>query len=108
MFVSLCYDSMDTNKRSLGHEHQPVVAVHEEPVLPEELTTRLESYNLFQSCMKCNHCIDHFGCPAMVMQNGKVVIDDNACTLCGLCIDVCPNDAIRWVAVETEKELTLT
>lgn len=55
-----------------------------------------EVFNLFQSCYKCNHCIDNFGCPAMVKVNGKVQIDMNRCNLCGLCIDVCPNNAIRF------------
>lgn len=58
----------------------------------------VERFNLYQSCMKCNHCIDNFGCPAMIKVNGKVRIDDDRCTLCGLCIDVCPNDAIHWVS----------
>lgn len=62
----------------------------------------LERFNLFQSCQKCNHCIDNFGCPAMVKVDGKVQIDDSRCTLCGLCIDVCPNNAIRWEVVEKE------
>lgn len=63
----------------------------------------LEIYNLFQSCMKCNHCIDNFGCPAMVKVNGKIKIDYSRCTLCGLCIDVCPNNAIRWEVVKEEE-----
>lgn len=61
----------------------------------------LEDYNLYQSCQKCNHCIDNFGCPAMVKVNGKVQIEMSRCTLCGLCIEVCPNNAIHWVT-ETE------
>ncbi|NUM31497.1 MAG: FAD-dependent oxidoreductase [Bacteroidetes bacterium] len=65
--------------------------------------TQLENYDLFQSCQKCNHCIDNFGCPAMVKVNGKVQIDLTRCTLCGLCIDVCPNNAISWVT-EIENE----
>jgi len=57
----------------------------------------LQKFNLFQSCEKCNHCIDNLGCPAMVKVDGKIVIDYPKCTKCGLCIDVCPNDAIKWV-----------
>lgn len=64
----------------------------------------IERYNLFQSCQKCNHCIDNFGCPAMVKVNGKVQIDMSRCNLCGLCIDVCPNNAIRWETVTEEQE----
>lgn len=60
-------------------------------------------YDLHQSCMKCNHCIDNFGCPAMVKVNGKIKIDDSRCTLCGLCVDVCPNNAIQWEVVKQEQ-----
>ncbi len=68
------------------------------------LRSEVEQFNLFQACMKCNHCIDNFGCPAMIKINGKVKIDYDRCTLCGLCIDVCPNNAIRWEMVN-EKEI---
>jgi len=68
----------------------------------EDLKVEIERYNLFQSCQKCNHCIDNFGCPAMVKVNGKVQIDMSRCNLCGLCIDVCPNNAIHWDVVEEE------
>ncbi|MCC7302693.1 MAG: FAD-dependent oxidoreductase [Bacteroidia bacterium] len=64
---------------------------------------QLEKFDLFQACMKCNHCIDNFGCPAMVKVDGKIVIDDARCTLCGLCIDVCPNNAISWITEKIEK-----
>ncbi|TAL59761.1 MAG: FAD-binding protein, partial [Bacteroidetes bacterium] len=69
----------------------------------ENIRDEIENFNLFQSCAKCNHCVDNFGCPAMVKVNGKVKIDDGRCTLCGLCIDVCPNNAIRWETVKEEE-----
>ncbi|MCX6296007.1 MAG: FAD-dependent oxidoreductase, partial [Bacteroidetes bacterium] len=67
--------------------------------LDQDTDVELEKFDLYQSCKKCNHCIDNFGCPAMVKENGKVQIDMSRCNLCGLCIDVCPNNAIKW---ETE------
>ncbi|MCC6601444.1 MAG: FAD-dependent oxidoreductase, partial [Crocinitomicaceae bacterium] len=70
---------------------------------PENLQVTIEQFNLHQSCMKCNHCIDNFGCPAMVKVIGKVKIDYSRCTLCGLCIEVCPNNAIRWEVVREEE-----
>ena len=76
----------------------------EKEVADEDLLTEAERYNLFQACKKCNHCIDNFGCPAMVKVHGKVEIDISRCNLCGLCIDVCPNNAISWVN-EEEMEL---
>lgn len=71
---------------------------------PEGLTQSVDELgkhlDLHQSCAKCNHCIDNFGCPAMIKINGKVRIDMSRCNLCGLCIDVCPNGAIHWVTEE--------
>ncbi len=63
----------------------------------DDFQREISKYYLAQSCRKCNHCIENFGCPALIMVNGKVVIDDIQCTRCGLCIDVCINDAIHWV-----------
>ena len=56
----------------------------------------IEKINLFQSCEKCNHCIDNLGCPAMKKENGKIIVEHSKCTKCGLCIDVCPNNSIKW------------
>jgi len=57
----------------------------------------ISSFDLFQACGKCDHCIENFGCPALIKVEGKVVIDDIQCTRCGLCIDICLNNAIHWV-----------
>lgn len=70
--------------------------------LEGDITEFIKKFNLFQSCEKCNHCIDNLGCPAMIKVEGKIVIDYTKCTKCGLCIDVCPNDAIAW---EKETEM---
>ncbi|MDP8229354.1 MAG: FAD-dependent oxidoreductase, partial [Candidatus Electryoneaceae bacterium] len=54
-------------------------------------------FELFQECGKCNHCIDNFGCPALVRVGDKVMIDEFQCNSCGQCIDVCLNNAIHYV-----------
>lgn len=64
--------------------------------IDNDISSFINKFNLFQSCEKCNHCIDNLGCPAMIKIKGKIVIDYPKCTKCGLCIDVCPNDAIHW------------
>jgi indolepyruvate ferredoxin oxidoreductase alpha subunit len=53
-------------------------------------------FEIFQPCAKCDHCIENFGCPALIKVKGKVTVDDYLCTRCGMCIDVCPNKAIHW------------
>jgi thioredoxin reductase/Pyruvate/2-oxoacid:ferredoxin oxidoreductase delta subunit len=66
----------------------------------DDLHREISQYYLAQPCRKCNHCIENFGCPALILVNGKVVIDDMQCKGCGLCIDVCINDSIHWVGAQ--------
>lgn len=45
-------------------------------------------------CINCKKCIREIGCPAIVVNDGRVAIDANLCTGCGLCSQVCPVSAI--------------
>jgi len=46
-------------------------------------------------CANCMACIRLLGCPALIVENGKVLIDEAFCTACGLCASVCPYSAIE-------------
>jgi len=48
-----------------------------------------------EKCTNCMACIKLLGCPALVVEGGKVRIDGALCTACGLCVSVCPYDAIE-------------
>jgi indolepyruvate ferredoxin oxidoreductase alpha subunit len=43
---------------------------------------------------KCDACITLLGCPAIIKQGDKTVIDSALCTGCGICAQVCPYKAI--------------
>ncbi|OFY71527.1 MAG: hypothetical protein A3G23_04575 [Bacteroidetes bacterium RIFCSPLOWO2_12_FULL_37_12] len=90
--------ALNNLKRSLYLHSEISIAnnIISETVSLEDSTT---IYDLYQPCAKCDHCIENFGCPALIKVNGKVKIDELKCTRCGLCIDVCPNDAIGWMSV---------
>lgn len=45
-------------------------------------------------CVQCKKCIRTLGCPGIVLNNGKVQIEQSLCTGCGLCSQVCPTKAI--------------
>lgn len=45
-------------------------------------------------CINCKKCINEIGCPALIIENGKVAIDNSLCTGCGLCSHICPVGAI--------------
>ncbi|MFQ6116878.1 MAG: NAD(P)-binding protein [Candidatus Bipolaricaulia bacterium] len=50
-------------------------------------------------CTNCNNCIDNFACPALYLEEGQVMINEELCDGCGVCAELCPNDAIIEVSV---------
>ena len=55
---------------------------------------KLRKINL-DLCTACGLCYDQLGCPAINQIDGKALIDKNACLGCGICEEICPNEAIR-------------
>jgi len=48
-----------------------------------------------EKCTDCMACVKLLGCPGLIVEGGKVGIDEALCTGCGLCASVCPYDAIE-------------
>ncbi len=48
-------------------------------------------------CNSCKRCLNRLSCPAMYLEpeTEKAVIDDTQCNLCGTCVWVCPQGAIK-------------
>jgi len=44
--------------------------------------------------IKCDACVKLLGCPAIIKQDAKTVIDSSLCTGCGVCAQICPYKAI--------------
>jgi indolepyruvate ferredoxin oxidoreductase alpha subunit len=53
-----------------------------------------------ENCILCKRCIRVTGCPAIDIGEESTVIDPALCYGCGLCADVCPQDAIERVEME--------
>jgi indolepyruvate ferredoxin oxidoreductase alpha subunit len=55
---------------------------------------KTEVYRITDKCTNCMACIKLLGCPALTLEDGKVDVNETLCTACGLCISVCPYNAI--------------
>ena len=55
---------------------------------------------LQDACRKCKKCIREIGCPGIVVEDGKIMVDASQCTGCGICADICPLDAIEVTSFE--------
>ncbi len=51
-----------------------------------------------KTCTGCELCLKKLGCPAMAKDKTLVVIQDN-CSGCGVCAQVCPQNAVREVSL---------
>ena len=48
-----------------------------------------------EKCIGCKKCIRELGCPAIVINDGKVTIEPSLCYGCTICSQVCPTGAIE-------------
>ena len=51
-------------------------------------------------CIQCKKCIREIGCPALIVADGKVTIDNNLCTGSNFALRFCPVNAIGGGADE--------
>lgn len=58
------------------------------------ITKPTQKCSVSDKCINCKKCIREIGCPALITVDGKVSIDKNLCTGCGLCSKLCPVGAI--------------
>jgi indolepyruvate ferredoxin oxidoreductase alpha subunit len=48
-----------------------------------------------EACTGCRSCTKNFECPALMVDNERVVINQTLCNGCGVCIHACPVEAIE-------------
>jgi indolepyruvate ferredoxin oxidoreductase, alpha subunit len=54
-------------------------------------------------CRGHKECVGKAACPAFLLEGGQVTIDEDRCTGCALCAQLCPENAILPVAKETQE-----
>lgn len=90
------YD-LDEMMRTIEREterHEPSVIIARRPCFL--ITMGQEAKAVFDSgyCNECGKCIT-IGCPAIADKNGRPDINSVLCVGCGLCVEVCEQNAIR-------------
>lgn len=48
-----------------------------------------------EKCTGCGICVDICPLEAISMENDKAKVDKDTCTECGQCVEECPNKAIK-------------
>ena len=94
-------EAIDVLKKALMHDG-PAVVVFRSPcalLVTAEKRRRGEKIVsarvVAEKCTDCLACVKLLGCPALVVEDGRVVINDALCVGCMLCASVCPYDAIK-------------
>lgn len=47
-------------------------------------------------CNDCETCLIDLACPSIVKSDGKVIIREDTCIACGICVGLCPTKAIKY------------
>jgi indolepyruvate ferredoxin oxidoreductase alpha subunit len=55
----------------------------------------IRPYEVLDNCNLCLECVSNFACPAIIYDGSAVFIDDTQCAGCGVCMKVCPENAIK-------------
>ena len=59
------------------------------------VTKSEKKYEITDKCVGCKKCISQLGCPAIVIDEGRVTVEKSLCFGCSLCAQVCPVGAIE-------------
>ncbi|WP_457552629.1 thiamine pyrophosphate-dependent enzyme [Desulfobacula sp.] len=70
----------------------PCVIGFKEKAIPEKIKVYISD-----ECNECGFCLTRFECPALYQdkETGKTQINEVLCVECGVCLQICPQDAIK-------------
>jgi indolepyruvate ferredoxin oxidoreductase alpha subunit len=93
--------AIDTFERAIRFEGPAVVVSRRVCTMIEQREKRRRGESIVpyrvdpEKCSeKCETCITLLGCPAIIRDGSKAIIDDSLCDGCGLCAQICPYKAI--------------
>ena len=98
--VTVC-DPFDVKKfeavvKEETQAEEPSVIIAQRPCALLKTVKYVGHCKVTDKCKKCKQCMK-LGCPAISIVDGNIIIDENQCNGCGLCVNVCPFGAIEKV-----------
>ncbi|MEN6329529.1 MAG: indolepyruvate ferredoxin oxidoreductase subunit alpha [Methanobacteriaceae archaeon] len=57
-----------------------------------------------QKCDDCGDCLSTLACPALYQGDGQVEIDPQLCQKCNVCVQICPQNAIKGKRINLNQE----
>ena len=98
--VTVC-DPFDVKKfeavvKEETQAEEPSVIIAQRPCALLKTVKYVGHCHVTDKCKKCKQCMK-LGCPAISIVDGNIIIDENQCNGCGLCVNVCPFGAIEKV-----------
>jgi len=92
-------EATETLKTALKHSGPSVVVFRAPCTLMEARQRRQKGAKtiparITEKCTDCMACVKLLACPAMVVEKGKVHVNEESCAGCGLCASVCPYGAV--------------
>ena len=76
------------------NREEPSVIIAQRPCALLKKVKYIGHCKVTDKCRKCKMCMK-LGCPAISLHDGNITIDTTQCNGCGLCINVCPFEAIE-------------
>lgn len=76
------------------NREEPSVIIAQRPCALLKKVKYIGHCKVTDKCHKCKMCMK-LGCPAISLHDGNITIDTTQCNGCGLCINVCPFEAIE-------------
>ncbi|MFQ6088159.1 MAG: indolepyruvate ferredoxin oxidoreductase subunit alpha [Candidatus Methanofastidiosia archaeon] len=58
---------------------------------------RIKKYYVTDDCEECTICVKQYQCAALSLEGKRALIDQELCTGCGVCPQICPFDAIEVI-----------
>jgi len=91
-FISVLKDAYAFTR---AEEGGIAVIIARHPCIMNVKEQKRYAVTISQECTGCQSCIKDFECPALVLENECVTIDQKLCNGCGVCIHACPIEAIK-------------